>query len=132
MQEQTKILLDDKSNKINLDNLEQESGAQLGSNPGGKFIDKDSKQEYYIKFYSNEQQARTEFLATKIYAMFGLNVPEAFLDTMKKSKSQAKAKLVFITKWENDLEPICNFNADCAKRITDAKDQLAKSILFLL
>src|SRR3972149_12245745 len=62
-------------------NLEYIPDSQLGSNIGGKYRDKNSNQEYYVKFYADEMQARTEFLANKIYALFGLNIPESFLET---------------------------------------------------
>lgn len=50
-------------------------GTQKGSNPGGIFIDHNDE-KHYVKFYSNEQQARSEVAASKIYNMVGAKTVE--------------------------------------------------------
>lgn len=52
-----------------------QTGPQKGSNPGGKFKDKNG-QEWYCKFPADIDVAMNEFLAAKFYEMLGVAVPK--------------------------------------------------------
>jgi hypothetical protein len=56
--------------------LEKVTG-RLGSNPGG--IYKIDNSEYYIKFPNDEDSAKIEVLAAKIYQLLHIKTPEIFL-----------------------------------------------------
>lgn len=58
----------------------QQTGPQGGSNPGGKFKAPDGT-EYYCKFPENEDIAKSEVLAAKLYAAAGLAGQDAQLVT---------------------------------------------------
>ena len=47
--------------------------SQLGSNPGGLFIDPQGG-KHYIKFYKNPKQVVSEYAATKIHELMGVRV----------------------------------------------------------
>lgn len=51
-----------------------QTGPQKGSNPGGKFKDKNG-QEWYCKFPASEDHAKNELLASKLYKAAGVDVP---------------------------------------------------------
>lgn len=55
-------------------------GPQGGSNPGGKFIDPDGV-EWYCKFPGDENMAKSEVLAAKLYAAAGISAQDAKLVT---------------------------------------------------
>jgi len=57
-----------------------QTGPQGGSNPGGKFKAPDGT-EYYCKFPANEDVAKSEVLAAKLYAAAGLAGQDAMLIT---------------------------------------------------
>lgn len=57
-----------------------QTGGQGGSNPGGKFKDPDSV-EWYCKFPPDEEHAKAEVLAAKLYTALGLNAQDAKLIT---------------------------------------------------
>lgn len=57
-----------------------QTGGQGGSNPGGKFKDQDGV-EWYCKFPPNEEHAKAEVLAAKLYTALGLNAQDAKLIT---------------------------------------------------
>ena len=113
------------ANEFNFDNWEYMPDSRLGSNPGGKFVDQDSAKQYYVKFYSNEEHARVEFLANTIYAMFGIYVPKTYLAIMQKPKSK-REQLAYISEWQNNLKMLCHKSGDCNNRISDFDKQLAK------
>ncbi len=50
-------------------------GDQLGSNPGGTYIDKGG-QKWYVKFLPDQVHIRNELLANLLYRLSGINVPE--------------------------------------------------------
>jgi len=60
------------------DDLTQ-TGPQKGSNPGGKFKDPETGQEYYIKLPASEDYARNEQLTAKLYDLAGVEAPEIYL-----------------------------------------------------
>lgn len=57
-----------------------QTGGQGGSNPGGKFKDP-SGQEWYCKFPTDADAAKSEVLAAKLYALAGLSGQDAILVT---------------------------------------------------
>ena len=64
----------DSMTDFDLSELHQVSG-QEGSNPGGWFEDK-GRNRFYVKFYSDENRLRTEWLANQIYKEVDISVPE--------------------------------------------------------
>jgi len=71
-------------------------GAQKGSNPGGLYEAPD-KQQYYVKFYADEGQAKTEFASNAIHRMLGVEMPELNLRDWN-------GKLALVSKWRTDLK----------------------------
>lgn len=57
-----------------------QTGGQGGSNPGGKFKDHDGV-EWYCKFPPDEEHAKAEVLAAKLYTAMGINAQDAKLIT---------------------------------------------------
>lgn len=57
-----------------------QTGGQGGSNPGGKFSDP-SGQDWYCKFPADEDTAKSEVLAAKLYALAGIAGQDAQLVT---------------------------------------------------
>lgn len=58
----------------------QQTGGQGGSNPGGKFKDADGV-EWYCKFPGDEDMAKAEVTAAKLYSALGLQAQDAKLIT---------------------------------------------------
>lgn len=58
----------------------QQTGPQGGSNPGGRFKDADGV-EWYCKFPADEDVAKSELLAAKLYAALGISGQDAKLVT---------------------------------------------------
>lgn len=56
-------------------------GPQGGSVPGGKFQGPDGKQ-YYVKWYKNPDQARSEIFAQKVYNTLGIKTPQGQIATV--------------------------------------------------
>ncbi len=52
-----------------------QTGGQGGTNPGGKFKDKQGK-EWYVKFSKTPDHAKNEVTAAKLYELAGAGVPE--------------------------------------------------------
>jgi hypothetical protein len=72
---------------------------RLGSNPGGFFKSKADDQEFYIKWLptaeaKNEDRIRNEFLALKLYELFGLAAPKAELIRFTDDHGQAQIGLM--------------------------------------
>lgn len=63
-------------------------GTQQGSNPGGTYLDPKGRQ-WYVKTYADEQQAKNEILAARLYEAAGVNVPEFRLATLDGKTSTA-------------------------------------------
>ena len=78
-----------------LENYEQH-GPQLGSNPGGVFIHKDTGQKSYIKFPANPEQAKTEVATAKIYHHLGIK-------TLNPTLEHVNGKLGVKTDWNDQL-----------------------------
>lgn len=73
-------------------------GEQLGSNPGGKYRD-GLGNEFYVKFYKNLDQARTEVLTSKIYRAMGI-------ETLEPELREVDGKLGVVTKWRTDTKKL--------------------------
>jgi hypothetical protein len=69
-----------------------------GSNPGGLYEAPDG-QRYYVKFYADPGQARTEFAANAVYRMMGVEMPELTLRDWD-------GKLALVSKWRTDLKAV--------------------------
>lgn len=69
------------------------TGEQKGSNPGGKFKDP-SGQEWYCKWPSDAEAAKSEVLAARLYALAGLSAQDCMLVTKG-------GKTAIATKWVN-------------------------------
>jgi len=78
-------------------------GTQKGSNPGGIYENAQGE-KFYVKFYHDPNQARTEYASNKIYKMLNVDVPESYLAELK--APGGNKKLAFITKWQPDLKRI--------------------------
>lgn len=68
-------------------------GNQQGSNPGGKFVDEHGT-EWYCKFPGNEDVAKSEVLAAKLYGAAGIAGQDAMLVTKD-------GKLGIASKWQD-------------------------------
>ncbi|QNJ57423.1 ADP-ribosyltransferase [Pseudomonas phage Dolphis] len=68
-------------------------GPQGGSNPGGKFVDEHGT-EWYCKFPGNDDVAKSEVLAAKLYAAAGVAGQDAMLVTKG-------GKLGIASKWQS-------------------------------
>ena len=76
---------------------------QKGSMPGGLYED-DSGRKFYVKFYPEAGQARSEYAANRIYRMLGVDTPEVRLGEM--AAADGKRKLAVISAWRDDLKRI--------------------------
>jgi len=70
-------------------------GDQKGSNDGGVFKDKLGG-KWYVKFPGSADIAKSEFMATKLYQMFGFPVPKSKLITKN-------GKIGIASKWDETL-----------------------------
>ena len=76
---------------------------QLGSNEGGWYENKETKERYYVKFYKNSDQARVEFIANAIYKKLGVHAVHSQLFEMNGKlaiASEAIQQSVSVTKEE--------------------------------
>ena len=60
---------------LSMDNMVK-TGAQGGSNDGGFYKDTSTGKDYYIKHMDNDESARNEVLAAKLYEAAGVEVPQ--------------------------------------------------------
>ena len=74
---------------------------QKGSNPGGLYEDS-SGTRYYVKFYKDERQAQTEYTATKIHSLMGLETPE--INLLRMADPKGKERLAVVSKWMDGLK----------------------------
>ncbi len=74
----------------------KQTGPQGGSNPGGKFKDENGV-EWYCKFPSNEDVAKSEVLAAQLYAISGVAGQDAKL-VMKDGKLGIASRWVTVNK----------------------------------
>lgn len=72
---------------------------QMGSNPGGVYRDPTSGKKHYIKFYRNEEQAKSEVAASHIYHHLGV-------DTLNPKLVKHNGKTGVATKWSDDVSRV--------------------------
>lgn len=82
-----------KKEPISVDEWTVTGGNQGGSNEGMKMKDADG-QEWYVKFPDNEEHAKAEVLAAKLYSAAGLSAQDAMIVTKD-------GKMAIASKWEN-------------------------------
>lgn len=75
---------------------------KLGTNPGGKFMGPDGN-TYYVKFYENAEQARTELLAHNLGQALGVETPQIGL---RMFEWQGQRKLGIASRWLDDVTPV--------------------------
>lgn len=88
-------------------------GDQLGSNPGGLYLDKGG-QKWYVKFLPDQVHARNELLANFLYRLAGLNVPELRL-------TEIDDKLGLASRWvegAREIHPV-NITPEVFDKLTD-------------
>ena len=69
-------------------------GEQLGSNRGGWYEDKETKERHYIKFYKNPDQARAEFIANAVYEKLDIRAVRSQLLEMEGQLAIASKEVV--------------------------------------
>lgn len=81
----------------------QKVGRQLGSTPGGRYVDPNTGIQYYVKFpdKNNPQapRARLEVLAVKLYEAAGLGMPAVELVSIK-------GKIGVASRWVDGVSPL--------------------------
>lgn len=77
--------------------------SQLGSNPGGIYEDA-SGTRYYVKFYKNELQAKTEYAAARIHQLMGLETPD--IQLLRIADPKGKERLAVVNKWIDGLKKL--------------------------
>jgi hypothetical protein len=78
------------------EDLIPQQGTQYGSNDGGIHTDSDTGKQYYVKYYKNPDQAKTEALTGKLYNHMGIN-------TLKPEYKVINGKHAIITDWNPNL-----------------------------
>lgn len=73
-------------------------GTQKGSNPASQFEATDGS-KFYVKFYSDANQARSEVAAARVYEQMGVETLKPFLVTIERRVGMA-------THWRDDLQPL--------------------------
>jgi len=91
--------------EFNTKNLEMIPNTQGGSMPGAQYVDKETKKKYYVKFYPDPDQARTEYAANRIYSKLGINAPEIRLSEMD-NPFTGKKSLAVATDWMDGLRKL--------------------------
>jgi hypothetical protein len=76
--------------------LQKVSGTQLGTNEGGIHTDSTGKR-YYVKHYSNSDQAKVEVLAGKIYHHMGIH-------TVQPEYREIDGKPSVVSRYDDDLK----------------------------
>jgi hypothetical protein len=102
--------------KINWNEKLEKIGEQLGSQPGAKYQDKATGQQYYVKSPGSERAAM-EHLAGQLYKLAGVSTPETELidfggDTAVKSTWLDDAKSMTAAEMKGQPEVIKNFAID--------------------
>ncbi|WP_298623875.1 ADP-ribosyltransferase [uncultured Legionella sp.] len=85
--------------KLNLNKDFVATSSQLGSNKGGFFKKKSDGSEYYIKWLpasdkKNLDRLKNEYLALKLYELFGVAVPKAELFTFTDAKGVQQVGII--------------------------------------
>jgi hypothetical protein len=69
-------------------------GGEKGTMPGGTYRHKTDGDLYYIKFYPDEEQARVEVLAAKLYQLARIQVPDTSFVTDDKGNLGVASKMI--------------------------------------
>jgi hypothetical protein len=104
---------------------EEIPNTQLGSNPGGQFIDAHG-QKWYVKFYEDPNQLRSEYAAIRLGAVQGVGVADVQLVEIT---WQGQKRLGIASKWLQDGEAVKGFIDKLAKMKAAELDQIAKQYL---
>jgi hypothetical protein len=75
-------------------------GTQYGSNPGGVHTDSETGKKYYVKFYNNPEQAKSEALAGKIYNHMGIGTVNPEYRDMP---NHPLGRHAVVTEWNENL-----------------------------
>ena len=93
-----------------------------GSNPGGEYVGPDGG-HYYVKFYHNPDQAKSEHFADEFTKAMGLVAPDTSLPTVE-------GKQAFASKWLDKTTLQKMGGPDALEKISDKeKDEIAKLYL---
>jgi len=96
-------------------------GTQKGSNPGGLYLDEKTGKQYYAKFYSNVDQARSEYAANELARSMGLGAPESQI--LEMIGPNGKKQFSIVSKWEDGLEKL---NLQNHALLMDNAEEIAK------
>lgn len=99
-----------------LDEAWTKKSGSLGSNPGGVYVDGDTAEKRYVKFYPDEQHARAEVASGNVYRLLG--VP-----TLNPQVHEDGNKVGVSTKWDENLR---RHDGDYGQWNDNAKTSLAK------
>lgn len=77
-------------------------GPQMGTNPGGTYVDKATGTEWYVKTPPSEDIARNEVLAAKLYQAAGVDVPDIRLITIDGQRAIASRMVDGLQKVSGD------------------------------
>jgi len=84
--------------RIFLDEEWMKKSGALGSNPGGVYVHADTAERRYVKFYPDEQQARSEVASGNVYRLLG--VP-----TLNPEVHEHNGEVGVSTKWDENIKP---------------------------
>ena len=76
----------------------KKTGSQLGSNPGGTYVDEHG-QKYYVKTTDNRQHLSSEVTASKLYQLAGAGVTQS--EQVIITGANGKPQLASAAKWQN-------------------------------
>lgn len=77
----------------------QKVGDRLGSNEGGRYVDTDKGNMFYVKHYKNADQAKVEALTSNIYNQMGIK-------TLNPEYREINGRPTIITPWKEDLRTL--------------------------
>lgn len=79
-------------------------GNQKGSNEGGLYVNPDTGEKFYVKFYADADHVDNEIVANRLYREMGLN-------TTKVHHGYANGRYAVVSEWQEGLQQI-DFDAD--------------------
>lgn len=93
-------------------------GPQMGSNPGGLYEAADGSR-YYVKFYPDPKQARSEVATLAIYRAAGIETLEARI--IERARPDGRRGIGLATRWRDDLDALPDVVAreDVAEQVAD-------------
>lgn len=96
---------------VPIDGIWKQTGGQLGSNDGGSFTD-DKGQQWYVKFPKDEDHAKAEILAARLYEAMGIAGQNSRLVTKD-------GKLGIASKWVDGLNAVSASNLATNEGVLD-------------